>query len=64
MGCQFLDWHKTLLRAHENHCAGMALKLCFGRMLRRFSGCPIATTLEANPPSGAILGLTTKCGKT
>jgi hypothetical protein len=64
MGRQFLDWHKFLLRAYENHCAGKALKLGFDRRLWRFSGCPIATTLGANPPSGAILGLTTKCGKT
>ena len=63
MGHQFADWHKTLLRAHENRCAGMALKMWFGRRLWRFSGCPIATTLRANPLGGAILRLTTKCGK-
>jgi hypothetical protein len=62
-GGQFLNWHEALLRTNENHCGAGVLNFGFGCRLRRFSGCPIATTLRANPPSGAILRLTTKCGK-
>jgi len=62
-GCQFFDWHKPLLRMNESRCGAGALNFGSGGRLRRFSGCPIATTLGANPPSGAILRLTTKCGK-